>query len=102
MTFDAEGPEVEQLVWDDWNREHIARHDVAMNEVEAVMKGEIVVQATYKERFLVLGITDAGRMLAVVIGPVPGHRGEFYTFTARPASRSERRLYHDVRGREEP
>jgi diamine N-acetyltransferase len=26
MTFDDGSPEVEQLVWDEWNREHIAKH----------------------------------------------------------------------------
>jgi uncharacterized DUF497 family protein len=102
MTFEDPGPEVEQLNWDDWNREHIARHGVTIDEVEAVIRGETLVQATYKQRFLVLGATQAGRMLAVVIGPVPGQHGAFYTFTARPASRAERRLYQHAREYEEP
>jgi hypothetical protein len=68
--------------------------------VEEAVFGETVVRGARKGRFLVLGPTQAGRMLAVVIGPVPGQPGAFYTFSARPASRSERRFYQAVKAGE--
>jgi len=101
MTPEEESPELARLDWDTWNSEHIARHGVTREQVQEAVAGDTVTRATYKSRFLVLGPTRAGRMLAVVIGPVPGQPGAFYTFSARPASRSERRLYSDAKGGEE-
>ena len=97
MTLEEDRPEIERLVWDVWNTEHIALHAVTRGEVEEAIAGDIVARATYKNRFLVLGPTRAGRMLAVVIGPVPGQPGAYYTFSARPASRSERRFYLEAK-----
>lgn len=95
-----ESPEIEQLVWDVWNTEHIATHGITRKDVEEAISGDAVTQATYKNRFLVLG-PSRGRLLAVVIGPVPDQPGAYYTFSARPASRSERRYYHGEKGGEE-
>ena len=86
---------LERLVWDDWNRDHIARHGVTLEEAEEVVNRAVVVRGTYKNRFQVIGPTRAGRMLAIVIGPVPGQPGAYYTFSARPDSRRERRHYRD-------
>jgi uncharacterized DUF497 family protein len=97
MAIAHENPEIAWLFWDDWNREHIAKHRVTPSEVEEAVFGETVVRGSRKRRFLVLGPTQAGRMLAVVVGPVPGQPGAFYTFSARPASRSERRFYLAVK-----
>lgn len=85
---------IDRLAWDDWNREHIAKHAVTPEEVEQVARGDPAVRETYKNRLQVIGPTRAGRMLAAVIGPVPDAPGTYYTFSARPASRQERR-YHD-------
>lgn len=101
MTSWEESPEVEQLVWDEWNTEHIGKHGVSRNDVEGVIASEAVARATYKECFLVLGQTASGRVLAVVIGPVPDTPGAYYIFSARPASRQEWRYYHDAKGGEE-
>ena len=100
MTPHEESPEIEQLVWDIWNTEHIATHAVTRDDVKEAISGDTVTRATYKNRFLVLGPSH-GRLLAVVIGPVPGQPGAYYTFSARPASRSERRYYRDVKEGEE-
>src|SRR3954467_2562100 len=92
MTVMEESPEIEQLIWDDWNTEHIGSHGVSRSDVEEVSAGDTVTQATYKNRFLVLG-PSRSQLLAVVIGPVPGQPGAYYTFSARPESRSERQYY---------
>jgi uncharacterized DUF497 family protein len=91
-----EGREIERLVWGAWNTEHIANHGVTHDDVEEAIRGDTVARATYKNRLLVLG-PSRGRLLAVVIGPVPGQPGAYYTCSARPASRSERRYYQGVR-----
>ncbi len=48
---------------------------------------------------MLLGETPTGRVLAIVIGPVPDEEpGTYYPFTARPADRRERRDYNDLKG----
>ena len=83
-------PTVQRLVWDEWNVEHIQKHDVTEREAEEVVAGSPILQPSYKGRFAVIGPTAHGRMLTVVIGPVPREPGSFYVFSARPASRRER------------
>lgn len=101
MTDFADTPLVDRLVWDAWNVDHIAKHGVTPDDVEAAIAGDTVARETYKGRLLVLGPTRAGRLLAVVIGPVPDEPGAYYTFSARAASRAERRHYRAQQGGEE-
>ena len=86
-------PHIDSLVWDDWNRQHLTKHAVTPDEVEQVVAGVSFARATYKDRLQIVGPTAAGRMLSVVIGPVPEQPHVYYTFSARPASRKERAAY---------
>lgn len=96
-----EAPAVDRLDWDAWNLEHITKHGITREQVEeAIASSETIARETRKNRFLVLGPTQAGRLLAVVIGPAPNEPGAFYTFSARPASRQERRYYRQQKGGE--
>lgn len=85
-------PDFERLEWDDWNRDHIAKHGVVQREVEEVFDGDVAVRETYKGRFQVVGSTRSGRILSIVAGPVPNRPGVYYPFSARPASPRERRF----------
>lgn len=89
---------VQRLRWDDWNKAHIARpaHEVAPEEVEEVCHRDYITLRSYKNRIVVIGPTATGRMLAVVLDPEG--EGVYYTVSARPASRSERRYYREQRG----
>jgi uncharacterized DUF497 family protein len=80
--------------------QHIARHGVTQEDVEAVCHGDpLVYRESYKERLVLLGRGLDGRELAVVLGPVPNvPDGTYYPFTARLADRSERREYHRRKG----
>jgi uncharacterized DUF497 family protein len=91
-------PGIVDLDWDDWNLEHITKHAVSREEVQEVIALRPVFQQAYKGRFLAIGPTQAGRMLAVVVGPVPDRFGSYYVFSARPASRKERRHYGATKG----
>jgi uncharacterized DUF497 family protein len=88
------------LDWDDWNRDHIAKHGVVAEEVEEVVAGAPVFRDVRKGRVMAIGPTRQGRMLAVVVGPVPDQSGVYYPFSARPASRQERRRYHETKAGE--
>lgn len=87
---------IRRLVWDAFNAPHIARHRVTTDEVEEVCHGDPEVLQTYGRRFLLIGLTAPGRMLAVVLQP--RGRGVYYPVTARPASREERTYYAAQRG----
>lgn len=86
-------PELQDLDWDEWSLEHIGKHAVTRAEVEDVVFGEAVVRQTYKNRLQVIGPTRDGRVLSVIVGAVPDQPNVYYPFSARPASRSERRFY---------
>lgn len=94
----------ERFVWDEWNILHIAKHDVSPEEVESARAaGLILFRESYKGRLLLLGETTTGRVLAIVVGPVPGaEAGTWYPFSARTAHRSERRAYAQLTGGETP
>ena len=101
MTFFEEAPEVDRLDWDTWNLTHITKHGITREQVEqAITSNDTIARESRKNRFLVLGPTQAGLLLAVVIGPVPDEPGAFYTFSARPASRQERRYFRQQKGGE--
>lgn len=87
---------IDHLKWDEWNRDHIAKHHVLPEEVEEMVASTPVVRETYKQRFQLLGPTLSGRMLSVIVGHVPNLSDTYYVFSARPASRSERRGYDDL------
>lgn len=91
-------PRIDALDWDDWNRNHIAKHAVTQDEVEEVIAGAAIYRASYKNRIAVTGPTQAGRMLTAIIGESPRQAHRYYVFSARPASRGERRDYEQQRG----
>ncbi len=61
-----------------------------------------VIRESSKQRIIAIGPTTAGKWLAVIVGPVPDRSGAYSTFSARPASRQERRRYLEARGDQRP
>lgn len=92
--------EVKRLIWEGWNVNHIQRHEVTPEEVEEVCSGDCLVLDGHHGRLLLVGKTNGGRILAVVLDPEP-EVGVYYPVTARPASRRDRRLYHAAKGGED-
>ncbi len=88
---------IRRLIWNDWNIEHIARHDVESEEVEQVCLGNFIASETYKGRIRVTGPTSTGRMLAIILKPEGD--GKYYCVTAHDANKGETKLYHELKGR---
>ena len=86
---------VNRLIWDNWNVAHIARHEVTPDEVEQVCHSEPMVSKTYDKHLRLIGSTDGGRILTIIIAS----QGEdvYYPVTARAASRKERRRYREYK-----
>jgi len=95
-------PRLDRLVWDDWNRDHLAKHAVLPEEAEEMVAGDPVVRQTSKDRLQFIGPTLTGRILSVVAGRVPNELGAYYVFSARPASRKERDMYRKLKGDSTP
>jgi uncharacterized DUF497 family protein len=90
---------IEQLVWDDWNQNHITRHNVTPEEVEQVINNEYVFFASYNERIVVIGLTDTGRALHITLAARGAER--YYVVTARVADRKERTYYQKFKKEQE-
>jgi uncharacterized protein len=91
--------EIIRLVWDAWNIAHIARHQVTPNEVEELCQSDCLVLDGHSGRIIVVGLTQANRLLAAVLDPEE-EAGVYYPVTARTADRKERRLYQVEKGGE--
>ena len=80
--------------WDAENTKHIGSHEVETADAEQVLcNGPLVVQYQEhdsEERILVLGQTNAGRLLAVVYTE---RRGRIRVVTAFPMSRRLEAIY---------
>ena len=84
------------LIWDSWNRAHIARHNVTRNDVQEICAGRFVTLPGYSGRIMVVGQNLVGRALTAVLEP--DTEGMYYVVTARSSSRRERRVYREVIG----
>jgi uncharacterized DUF497 family protein len=81
---------VKEVVWDDWNESHIARHRVTAEEVEEVLfSWPLHAERRRNETYAVLGRADSGRWLFVLVSARP--RGVVYPVTARDMTQAERR-----------
>jgi uncharacterized DUF497 family protein len=85
----------ERLIWDDWNEEHLLKHGCTADDVKFMCSGRVHhFRDSYKGRKVFLGENANGRVLAVILGPVPNApHGTFYPFSARPADRKEQAFY---------
>lgn len=81
-----------ELVWDEYNLEHIKKHKVSKEEVEEAQ--EIIYhRRTYGGKYLATG--RSGSRLITVIFRRKG-LGKYYVITARDASKKERRKVYEI------
>ncbi|MGW5773411.1 BrnT family toxin [Streptomyces longwoodensis] len=83
---------VDELIWDDWNEEHIAKHGVSPEEVEeACQTKPIKARLVRDDTYALLGVTESGRYLTVFLAP----RGKntYYVVTARDMDNRERKSF---------
>ena len=80
-------------IWDEWNKKHINKHKVTVNEAEEVYKSTKITKQSYLERTLILGKTKENRYLTIVIS-TEKQKGS-YVVSARDMSKYERRYYYE-------
>lgn len=84
---------MKQLAWDDWNKEHIKKHNVTMREVEEVYHSKFAEKVSYLGRKIYFGKTRKGRLLTVVVSFEKQKKA--YVVSARDMSQKERREYYE-------
>lgn len=77
---------VKILIWDNWNLEHIQKHNVTKEEVEGA-KEIIYHRRTYDGKYLATG-RSGDRLVTIILRRK--NAGEYYEVTARDASKKER------------
>ena len=78
---------VNGLIWDDWNKKHIARHRVTIEEVEEVFLGTFRAVESHRKRIQISGSTRSGRKLTIILSPedrnlTPYENDMYYPITA--------------------
>lgn len=90
---------VKKLIWDDYNREHISKHKVSVEEVDEAGRNFLAHEKTKKGRYLIIGRVGA-RMLTVIINRKG--TGIYYPVTARDSAKKERiKVYEKERNKKE-
>ncbi len=78
-----------ELLWNEDNEEHVARHSVDRDEVDEVPGNRPFITRGRGGTYLVIGQSNGGRILMVVVSPRGS--GKYYVITARDAADDERR-----------
>lgn len=84
---------IEELVWDRYNLEHIRKHNVTKIEVEEACLRPLYSFRSYQGRLLFVGETKNKRLLSLVLAEKS--EGVYYLVTARDTSQKERKLIND-------
>ena len=79
--------------WNDWNRQHIARHGISPDQAEKVVLGARRPYPSYEGdgRWLVRGQDAAGDYLQVISVVDPAPAESLYVIHARPLTDREKR-----------
>ena len=82
----------QKFEWDWANVTHIAEHEVTPSEAEEACYNKPLVFRSRLERYYVLGRTDSGRYLTVVVASK--NKGIARVITARDMSETERQRFY--------
>jgi len=91
---------IDELIIEDDRPEHIRKHGVTIDEVVEVVTGSYVFFKGKFDRWVLIGLTEQGNFLTVVVGERPQPK-TYGLVTARPAHITERRLYKRVTEQEQ-
>ena len=87
---------IKDLIWDERNIPHVKAHTVTPREAEQVCFSKNLLLKRGKNRYAVLGRTQAGRYLFVIV--VFQGRSQARVITARDMGKTEKRLYQKKGG----
>ena len=85
---------IETLVIEADREEHIAKHDVSIDEVIEIVSGDYVYIQGKFERWLLIGKTKKERFLSIVVGERK-QKNTYGIVTARPSRKEEKSFYNE-------
>lgn len=83
---------ISQLIWDDWNKEHIKKHKVTIAEVEEAIGNVTTHKIVKNGRVLLIGRVNK-RILSVIVAQE--EENTYYVVTARDAATKERKQFYE-------
>lgn len=83
---------IEQLIWDNWNKEHIKKHTVTIAEAEEAIQKVNAHRKGYSGRIILIG-RSGKRILAILVAPEENKK--YYPVTVRDADKKERKLLYE-------
>ena len=83
---------ITRLIWDEWNTEHIKKHNVTIAEVEEGIQNINAHREGYAGRVALIGRAGK-RILALLVAPKENKT--YYLVTVRDADKKERKLLYD-------
>lgn len=81
-----------QLVWDNWNKQHIKKHGFTIEEIETVISNIVAHRMGHSRKIVIIG-RSGKRLIAMILGREEGNK--YYVTTARDADRKERKLVYE-------
>ncbi len=83
---------ITNLIWDEWNQNHIKKHAVTKNEVEESLADKnVVFIGGHSDRVISLG--RSGKRLITTVLQQQEIKTHYYVVTARDMAKKERILY---------
>lgn len=85
---------IEKLIVERGREEHIAKHEVTLEEVIEIVSGDYAyIQGKLKRRLLI-GKTKKGRFLTIIVG-TRRQKNTYGLVTARPTRKEEKSFYKE-------
>ncbi len=85
---------IKTLIVEKDRSDHIAKHNITLDEVNKVISGDYVYIESRENRWLIIGITKKKRFLTIVVGERK-EKDTYGLITARPARKEEKSLYQE-------
>ena len=82
---------IKNLIWDEWNIEHIAKHRVKPEEAEQACQGKHLANKWKNKTYRIIGRTTSGRYLTIFLAS--RNKQSYYPVTARDSTLREKRAY---------
>lgn len=88
---------LKQLIWDNWNINHIKKHNVTVKEAEEAVSNILAHRMGYGRKIILIG-RSGKRLLAMIMAHE--QENKYYVVTARDADKKERRLVYEKEGKQ--
>ena len=83
---------VKKLVWNEWNTDHIKKHNVSIREIEISIINIATHKHGYKGRYILIGRSDK-RIISTIVKRES--LNTYLVITARDADKKERKIVYE-------